>query len=156
MTRRELTLMGATALAMCIPLALVARVHGLAGTLPSSAFEWNSLTATPTKVGEKRQVCDSPTETLDNLEIHVTTLNPGEFAHPPHQHPDEELTIVREGTVEALVNGEMKRLGPGSVIFQAPNRLHSLRNVGTTRVVYHVVKWRTAKTGAAGAVPAKP
>ena len=97
---------------------------------------------------------DSPTETLENLEMHVTTLNPGEFAHPPHQHPEEELTIVREGTVEALVNGERKRVGPGSIIFQAPNRLHTLQNVGTTPVVYHVLKWRSAKTGRA--LPAKP
>ena len=146
--------MGSTALVMCVPLALVATARYPLGTLPSSAFEWNALKATPTKVGEKRAVFDSPTETLENLEMHVTTLNPGEFAHPPHQHLEEELTVVREGTVEALVNGERQRLGPGSVIFQAPNRLHTLQNVGTTRVVYHVVKWRSAKTGPTP--PAKP
>ncbi len=146
--------MGSTMLVMCVPLALVATSHHLPGTLPSAAFEWNALKATPTKVGEKRPVFDSPTETLEKLEMHVTTLNPGEFAHPAHQHPEEELAIVREGTVEALVNGELKRVGPGSVIFQAPNGLHSFQNVGTTRVVYHVVKWRSAKTGPA--LPPKP
>jgi quercetin dioxygenase-like cupin family protein len=146
--------MGSTMLVMCVPLALVATTHHLLATLPSSVFEWNALKVTPTKVGEKRAVFDSPTETLENLEMHVTTLNPGEFAHSPHQHPEEELTIVKEGTVEALVNGELKRVGPGSIIFQAPNRLHTLQNVGTTRVVYHVLKWRTAKTGPA--LPAKP
>lgn len=154
LTKRDFIIMGSTMLVMGGPLALVATTRHLLGTLPSSAFEWNALKVTPTKVGEKRAVFDSPTETLENLEMHVTTLNPGEFAHPPHQHPEEELTIVREGTVEALVNGELKRVGPGSVIFQAPNRLHSLQNVGTTRVVYHVVKWRSIKTGQA--LPAKP
>jgi len=154
LTKRDFSIMGSTVLVMCVPLALVATTHRLLGPLPSSAFEWTTLKATPTKVGEKRAVFDSPTETLDNLEMHVTTLNPGEFAHPPHQHPEEELTIVREGTVEALVNGERKRLGPGSVIFQAPNRLHTVQNVGTTPVVYHVLKWRSVKT--APALPAKP
>ena len=41
-----------------------------------------------------------PTATLDELEIHITTLNKGETPHAPHQHPDEELVIVKEGTVE--------------------------------------------------------
>jgi quercetin dioxygenase-like cupin family protein len=53
------------------------------------------------------------------MECHVTTLNPGQAPHPPHQHAQEELFIVKEGTAEALVNGEWKRLGPGSVVFQA-------------------------------------
>lgn len=60
--------------------------------------------------------------------------------------PDEELVIIREGTVESTVNGIVKRVGPGSVIFQASNQLHGLKNVGTTKAVYHVIKWKTAKT----------
>ncbi|GAC1377719.1 MAG: hypothetical protein NVS3B25_14390 [Hymenobacter sp.] len=153
-TKREFTLVTLTALLMGIPLVIVASKNSLLANLPSSVFEWKNIKATPTKVGEKRQFLDTPTETLDNLEIHATTLNPGEFAHAAHQHPEEELMIVKEGTVEALVNGELKRVGPGSLIFQAPNRLHSIRNVGTTSATYHVLKWRTAKTAAA--VTAKP
>jgi quercetin dioxygenase-like cupin family protein len=80
------------------------------------------------------------------LELHVTTLNPGQEPHPPHRHPNEELVILREGTVEALVNGDWKRLGPGSVIFNASNQLHGLRNVGTVPAIYHVINWTTAAT----------
>lgn len=153
-TKRDFALVSLTALLMCVPLVIVANKSKLLPTLPSLTIEWNTLKVTPTKVGEKRQFLDSPTETLENMEIHATTLNPGEFAHAPHQHPEEELMIVREGTVEALVNGELKRVGPGSIIFQAPNRMHSIQNVGITRVTYHVIKWRTAKTGpAANAKP---
>ena len=85
----------------------------------------------------------APTATLDELECHVTTLNPGETPHPPHKHPDEEVIIIKEGTVEAMVNGQMKRVGPGSVIFQASNQLHTIRNVGQTAAVYHVIKWNS-------------
>jgi quercetin dioxygenase-like cupin family protein len=73
----------------------------------------------------------------------VTTLNPGQQAHPPHRHPDEELIIVKEGTVESLVNGEWKRLGPGSVVFQASNQLHCIRNAGEGTATYHVIKWNS-------------
>ena len=48
---------------------------------------------------------------------------------------------MKEGTVEALVNGEQKRVGTGSVIFQASNQLHGIRNVGTGPATYHVVNW---------------
>ncbi|WP_217275307.1 hypothetical protein [Hymenobacter sp. BRD128] len=96
LTKRDFSIMGSTMLVMGVPLALVATASHPLGTLPSSVYEWTALKATPTRVGEKRQVFDSPTETLEK---HVTTLKPGEFAHPPHQHPEEELTIVREGTV---------------------------------------------------------
>jgi hypothetical protein len=72
----------------------------------SSIFDWTSIPAQPTKVGSTRKFFQAPTATLDELECHVTTLNPGETPHPPHQHPDEELVIIKEGTVESLVNGQ--------------------------------------------------
>ncbi len=65
------------------------------------------------------------------------------FPFVPYKHPDEEVIIIKEGTVESLVNGQLKRVGPGSVIFQASNQLHSIRNVGNTQAVYHVFKWNS-------------
>src|SRR5216684_1860015 len=109
----------------------------------SSVFDWNMISVKQTKTGAVRQFFRAPTATLDELECHVTTLNPGESPHPPHRHPDEELLIVKEGTVEALVNGEIKRVGPGSVIFQASNQMHSLRNVGNGPATYHVIRWNS-------------
>jgi quercetin dioxygenase-like cupin family protein len=109
----------------------------------STVFDWNSFTAQPNKHGEVRRVVQQPTATLDELEMHITTLNPGASPHAPHQHPDEELIIVKEGTVESLVNGEQKRIGPGSVIFQAANQMHAIRNVGDVPATYHVIKWNS-------------
>jgi len=113
------------------------------GVMGSSVFDWKTLGVQKTKVGETRKVCQAPTATLDELECHITTLNPGETPHPPHQHPDEEVVIVQEGIVESLVNGSTRVVGPGSVIFQASNQLHSIRNVGTVPATYHVIKWNS-------------
>ena len=117
-----------------------------ASVMGSAVFDWNSMTAKPTETGSVRAVCKSRTATLDELEIHVTTLEPGKSPHPPHRHPNEELVIVRQGTIEALENGEWKRVGPGSVIFSASNQLHGLRNVGNEPAVYHVINWKPAAT----------
>ena len=132
-------------IAVCATLTVI-HVGAQSSVMGSSAFDWNSVTAKTTDVGSVRQFFRSPTATLDELECHVTTLNPGLQSHPPHQHANEELVIIREGTVEVLVNGEWKRVGPGSVIFNASNQLHALKNVGSTPAVYHVVNWKSAKT----------
>lgn len=107
----------------------------------SSVFDWNSIEAKSNAIGSARQFFQAPTATLDQLECHVTTLNPGLMPHPPHKHVNEELIIIREGTLEVTQNGESKRIGPGSVIFNASNVIHSLRNVGNTPAVYHVISW---------------
>ena len=112
----------------------------------SAAFDWNAIPAKPTEVGSVRSFFKARTATLEELEVHVTTLDPGKQPHPPHRHPNEEMVIVKQGTVEVLVNGEWKRVGPVSVIFNASNQLHGLRNVGSEQAIYHVINWKTAAT----------
>ena len=126
-----------------LTLTAVTALDARRAVLGSAIFDWNSFTAKPNKTGAVRTVVQQPTATLDELEIHITTLNKGESPHAPHQHPDEELVIVKEGTVESLVNGELKRVGPGSIIFQAANQMHSIRNVGDGPATYHVIKWNS-------------
>jgi len=113
--------------------------------LHSTVFEWNAMVAKPTNVGAVRSIFRGPTATLQELEMHVTTLNPGEASHAPHKHPNEELVIIKEGTVETLSNGKWIKAGPGSIIFNASNELHALKNVGTTPATYHVISWKTGE-----------
>lgn len=140
MTRRD------AAVAVCsvvLTLAAVSAMSARADVLGSSLFEWSTLTAQPNRTGEVRRVVQKPTATLDELEIHITTLKPGETPHAPHQHPAEELLVIKEGTVESLVNGELKRIGPGSIVFQASNQMHTIRNVGDIPATYHVIQWQS-------------
>ena len=109
----------------------------------SRIFDWDSLKVEKTKVGERRDVVRLPTATLDELEMHITTLNAGQESHAPHQHPAEELIIIKEGTLESFVNGEYRTVGPGSVVFQASNQLHGIRNIGKGPATYHVIQWQS-------------
>ena len=113
--------------------------------LGPTVFDWNKMVPVKTAVGEVRSLQRGPTATLDELEMHVTTLNPGQTSHPPHQHLNEELIILREGECETLSDGKWLRAGPGSVIFNASNSLHGLRNVGQTPATYHVINWSPNK-----------
>ena len=107
----------------------------------SAVFNWASLKVVPTKAGERRSVFDAPTPTLANFECHVTTLNPGEAPHAPHRHADEELMIVKEGTLAALQGDRTNIVEAGGIIFEASNELHGLRNIGTNRATYFIIKY---------------
>jgi len=106
----------------------------------SSTFNWADLKPVPTKVGERRAVFDASTPALANLECHITTLNPGAAPHSSHRHPEEELMIVKEGTLETLQEGRTNVVTAGGIIFQASNEFHGLRNIGSNNATYFVIK----------------
>ena len=138
--RRDLSMAAAGA---AVTLATLGVTGAQPAVMSSRVFDWKELTSKPTRIGERRDVVQAPTSTLDELEIHITTLNPGETPHAPHKHPAEELLVVKEGTIESLVNGEMRRVGPGSIVFQASNQMHTVKNVGTGPATYHVIQWHS-------------
>ena len=144
-TRRDVVV-AAVAAAVSVGGVLAAQQAEKKPILGPAVFDWNEMKDNPTNVGSVRSVVRQPTATLDELEMHITTLKPGIASHEPHKHPNEELIIVREGTVETLSDGVWKRVGPGSIIFNASNSLHALKNVGTAPAVYHVVNWKSPGT----------
>ena len=99
-----------------------------------------------TATGKVQAIITGPTATIDRLEMHITTLNPGVASHPPHKHATEELVIIDTGTVETLVDGVWKKVTPGGIIFNASNVMHALRNIGDTPATYHVINITTDRT----------
>jgi uncharacterized protein (TIGR02246 family) len=137
MTRRRLGLLAAGML-FAAPLAAQDPVLG------SLALTWEQIQALPLgSSGRSRQVLRQPTATLDQLEMHVTWLPPGQTTHAPHTHPNEEVIVIREGTLEAFQNGKTTRIGPGGLLFMASNQPHNVVNVGETTAVYHVINWHS-------------
>ena len=90
-TRRDLA---AALVASGITLACVSVAQESGGLLDSTAWKWEDMQVKKTDVGELRSVVRQPTRTLDELEMHITTLNPHTTSHPPHTHPNEEMVIV--------------------------------------------------------------
>lgn len=115
----------------------------------SKAWVWESLPFRPTGVGGRREVNNSPSSTLRVFEAHVTTLNPGVRSHAPHLHAREEFIVVKEGTLEAHINGRTQRAGPGSIFFFAANDAHNSTNIGDTPATYLVFNFQSALTASA-------
>ena len=119
-----------------------------AGKLASRVYEWSLLPVRSAKVGERRDVFNSPTLTCRNLSCHVTTVPGGQASHGAHRHADEEVVVVKEGVIEVLANGSTFRAGPGSVCFFASNEEHGMRNTGDTTATYYVIRVVTDATPA--------
>ncbi len=114
--------------------------------LTSNVYVWDQLKAEPTKTGERRAVFDGPTATLDKLHCHISTLNPGEKSGEPRLHLQEEVIIVKEGTVEATSDGVARIATAGSVIYFQSHAVTALRNIGNVPATYIVVYYYTPLT----------
>ena len=114
--------------------------------LVSAVYDFNALPVTPTKTGVRRPVLEGPTTSVDMLHCHISTLNPGERSGEPRLHLQEEIIIVRDGTIEVNYDGQVRTAGPGAVIFFAAHATTFLRNPGPTPATYTVVYYITPLT----------
>jgi len=127
--------------------------HNPKPTRPSGIFDWEKLPVSPTKNGARRAILKGSTITLKDLSVHATTVAVGEAAHGAHRHPDDEIVLVKEGTLEANIDGVPHRAPTGSVVFFGSNDLHGMRNAGDTPVTYYVIRLVTAETPPAAPGP---
>ena len=109
--------------------------------LPSKTYEFTDL---PVKTnlkthGESRQVLDGLTHENFPIDLHITTLAPGEMPHPAHHHEWEEMIFIQTGTLEVNIKGSVTRIGPGSVAYVASNEEHGWKNVGDVASQYFVL-----------------
>jgi quercetin dioxygenase-like cupin family protein len=133
-------------IASTLTLACASLANQASTVLDSTAWQWAELAPHKTDVGERREVVRQPTRTLDELEMHITTLNPRTASHPPHTHPNEEMVIVKEGTLQAHVNGKEVVVKAGGVLFYASMQPHSVQNIGDTPATYYVINWASPGT----------
>ena len=138
LTRRELC--------SVFPVALLPALHAVENSpsaaqspLPSAVYPFSDLPVRTANGTEYRDVLKGKLATGESLEVHETTLPPGDAPHPPHHHLHSEMWLIREGTVELAVSGKTYRLGPGSVGFVHSNDEHGIKNVGATPAIYFVV-----------------
>ncbi len=119
------------------------------GILPSKCYPFDALTVKtdPQNHNQTRNVFDGRTHNGTRLDLHITTLAPGQMPHPAHTHVHEEMIFMQEGTLEVTISGQATRIGPGSTAYVKSNDLHGWKNVGDTPAQYFVLA--IGKQGAA-------
>ena len=70
-----------------------------------------------------------------NFCMRVIELEPGAQI-PPHAHPWEHQQFYHSGTGHIVRDGERLALGPGSVVYVAPDEVHHVLNTGSVPLVF--------------------
>ncbi|HEY7212232.1 MAG TPA: cupin domain-containing protein [Bryobacteraceae bacterium] len=109
--------------------------------LPSRCYDFNSLPVKKnSKTGaESRQVFHGTTHDGFPIDLHITTMPPGQMPHPAHHHEHEEMMLVQQGSLEATISGKTTVVGPGSVVYIHSNEEHGLKCTGDIPAQYFVL-----------------
>ena len=133
MTRRDLALL--------IPaLGITTATVEADATVHSGAYAFDKLPVTYSSGGAAtRPVFHAKLPTGEMVELHETTLMPGQMPHPAHKHVHTEFMLIREGSIEFILDGRSEQIGAGGVAYAASGELHGLKNTGTVPANYFVI-----------------
>ncbi len=109
--------------------------------LPDGLVNEAKAKLTKEKFGDLRVFYDGPTDQLKSMTAGSLRLNAGATPHAPHSHPEEEFMVITEGTGEISVEGRITKVGPGTMMYCAGNKLHGIVNTGKTSLLFYFYKW---------------
>ncbi len=107
--------------------------------LPSRVFKYDELPVKVNGENKSRAVMKGETHSGFPIELHMTELGPGQAPHAPHKHVHEELLMLKDGSLDATVEGQTTRMTAGSIIYVASNQMHGWRNPGPGPAQYFVI-----------------
>jgi quercetin dioxygenase-like cupin family protein len=84
---------------------------------------------------------DGPTNQLHAMTAGNLLLMPGKSPHPPHQHPEEEILFITEGSGEVIA-GKPYKVSAGSAMYCEANKLHGITNTGSKPLLFYFCKWK--------------
>ncbi len=76
--------------------------------------------------GEARRFLEPQVSATDRVTVVRCVYQDGSD-FPEHFHPQEQITIVEDGTLEFVIEGQTIRVGTGEMISVEPNVRHSTR-----------------------------
>ena len=107
--------------------------------LVSTIYRYEDLPVRTSGQNQSRAVLDAQTHSAFPVELHMTSLGPGQAPHPPHHHVHEEILMLRTGALDVTMGGRTTRITAGSVVSVASNVEHGWRNPGPDRAEYFVM-----------------
>ncbi|GAB3274894.1 hypothetical protein GCM10027347_48050 [Larkinella harenae] len=98
--------------------------------------DWNTVPYKPHDKGGIRRMFDQSTVMCKRFEMHVTTLNPGLWSHPPHTHRAAEILLLIENTAQESIDGVLHPAQVGDIIFLESNVPHGIQNTSSKPCTY--------------------
>ena len=111
------------------------------GRLPSLVMDPADAKLTHENFGDQRIYFDGSTEQLRALTVGSLALKAGMVPHPPHQHPEEEIMLVTDGTGVITVETKSYEVGAGSMMYCSAQRMHGI-TAGAHGLTFYFYKWR--------------
>ncbi len=75
----------------------------------------------------------------EQLHLHISEVEPGQRAHPPHTHDGQEIFYVFSGEGEVLFGERKHRVRDNEAVHVDCQVLHGIRNVGEAPLRYAVI-----------------
>lgn len=76
----------------------------------------------------------------EELQLHLSSINPGEAAHPPHEHGGEEIMFLITGSGMATLGDQEQPMEAMAALFAPAGTRHGLRNNGESPMTYLVIR----------------
>jgi len=108
---------------------------------PLVLLDWPEMTMKKTDKGESRPIFSQPSAWLGNINMHATTLDPGQSSHPQHMHRAEEILLMRSGHVRMHIGDGYRKAEGGDIVFLASGVPHNLENGDAGRCEYFALQW---------------
>lgn len=127
---------------MAAALQALAAAAPAAETVPNAVRDKSQAQTTHETFGDLRVYFDGRTGQLGAMTFGSLQLKPGMAPHPPHEHPEEEIMVVTEGTGEISVEGKATKVAAGSAMYCSGGKLHGIVNTGKTPLLFYYFKWK--------------
>jgi mannose-6-phosphate isomerase-like protein (cupin superfamily) len=110
--------------------------------LPNGTIDKGKAKVTREPFGDLNVYYEGSTDQLGTVVFGSLQLKPGATPHPPHQHPEEEIMILTEGSGEISVEGKITKVSAGTSMYCAAGKLHTIVNTGKTPLLFYYFKWK--------------
>jgi len=107
--------------------------------LPSQCWKYEDLAVRKNGENESRNVFDGLSHAGTQVDLHITSLGPGQMPHAPHHHVHEEIVMLRTGQLDVTIEGKTTRVTAGSVVYVHSMEEHGWKNPGPDRAEYFVL-----------------
>ena len=76
----------------------------------------------------------------ESLRLHLSSIIPGEAAHPPHAHEGEEILFLISGSGMATLGDDEHPMEAMAALFAPAGTRHGLRNNGDSPITYLIIR----------------